>query len=371
MGHIARFVGVLVAVLLAGSCTWSHRTPAARPAPPVEAAAPADDGAPFLTTEPDGPPGDVVGLPGEFDPVDSLLVGWHADAWSYLPVYATLVREASRRSKVLILVPEPADEELIRFHLAAAGAEMGRIELVPAPLDSVWIRDYGPLVVRTRDHRLRVIDLPYDRSNDDRVPALVAARAGWSLSRPPIQMDGGHLLSDGTGRCIATDDLVVLNGEMGIGEDQVRSSLRDYLGCRTLTLVPALDAEATGHVDLMVYVTAPGKVLVGRYRPYQDLENHRRLEAAADILEADGFEVTRIPMPDNDRRMVFRSYTNALAVNDAVFVPIYKRHRRFERAALRVFRRAFPDRTIIPVEADEVMEMGGAIHCITMTVPAP
>ncbi len=313
----------------------------------------------------------MEGLPGEYDRVDALLVGWHADAWSYLPTYATLVREASKRSQVVVLLPDREEEDFVRFHLAAAGADMARVELLYAPLDSVWIRDYGPLVVRTRDRRLRAIDLPYDRQDDDRVPATLAARAGWSLSTPPIQMDGGHLQSDGTGRCIATDDLVVLNEELGITGEEVRAALRDYLGCRELILVPALDAEATGHVDLILYVTGPSEVLVGRYRPSQDRENGRRLDRAASILTRAGFQVTRIPMPGNQRRQVFRSYTNALAFNDVVFVPTYKRDRRFERAALRAFGRAFPGRTIIPVEADEVMEMGGAIHCITMTVAAP
>ena len=317
------------------------------------------------------PPTDVTTLPGEFDPVSDLLVSWHADAWSYLPVYATLVREASKRSRVTVLLAEPEEEDFVRFHLAAAGADMGSVSLVYAPLDSVWIRDYGPLVVRTRNRQLRAIDLPYDRSDDDRVPGVLAARAGWTVSNPPIQMDGGHLQSDGTGRCIASDDLIYLNGELGIDEVQVRAALRDYLGCRQIVFVPAFEDEATGHIDLMLYVTGPGKVMVGRYRHWQDRNNGRRLDEAAKLLRLAGFEVTRIPMPGNEGRQVFRSYTNALTVNDAVFVPTYERDRRFERPALRAFRSAFPDRTVIPIPADEVMEMGGAIHCITMTVAAP
>ena len=325
----------------------------------------------LLTAAPPAPPGDVTALPGEFDSVSELLVGWHADAWSYLPVYATLVREASKRSRVVVLLAEQDEEDFVRFHLAAAGADMGAVDLVYAPLDSVWIRDYGPLVVRTHSRRPRAIDLPYDRSDDDRVPGVLAARSGWAVSNPPIQMDGGHLQSDGTGRCIASDDLIWLNGELGISEGEVRAALRDYLGCRQLYFVPAFVDEATGHLDLMLYVTAPGRVLVGRYRQWQDRENGRRLDETAKILETAGFEVARIPMPGNQGRRIFRSYTNALAFNDVVFVPVYKRDRRWERRALRAFRGAFPDRTIIPVEADEVMEMGGAIHCITMTVASP
>lgn len=369
MRQIVRSVRLLVLAVLTGSCTWPQHPPIATSAPDTADAPPQRSH--FLTLAPPRPPTDVTALPGEFDPVTDVLVSWHSDAWSYLPIYATLVREASRRSRVVVLLAEPEEEAFIRFHLAAAGADMRAVELVYAPLDSVWIRDYGPLVVRTRTRRLRAIDMPYDRSDDDRIPGVLAARSGWAVSSPPIQMDGGHLQSDGTGRCIVSDDLIYLNGELGITEAEVRAALRDYLGCRQLVFVPAFVDEATGHVDLMLYVTGPGKVLVGKYRAWQDRENRYRLDDTAKILSLAGFEVTRIPMPSNERRQVFRSYTNALVVNDAVFVPVYHRDRRYERQALRAFRAAFPDRTIIPVEADEVMEMGGAIHCITMTVAAP
>jgi len=369
--HLERVTpaGVLWALVLASSCAVpQHQTP---PVVPSDSALHVEEEEPrYLTATPPGPPGDVAGMAGEWDRVDSLLLSWHADAWSYLPVYAILVREASFRARVQIFVADPEDREMIRFHMAAAGAHMPSVELVDAPLDSVWIRDYGPLLVRTVDRGLRVIDMPYDRAEDDRVPAVVASRSGWMRSSPPIQLDGGHLLSDGEGRCIITDEVFALNAEMGILGGDVERTLRDYLGCRKIISIPALEEEETGHVDLMVYVTAPGKVLVGRYRRWEDPVNHQQLEEAARILRDAGFEVTRIPMPANDHRTVFRSYTNALVLNDAVFVPVYRSDRRFERAALRAYRQAFPDRVVIPIESDEVIEMGGAIHCITMTVPA-
>lgn len=361
--------GLLCMLVLSSSCRLAHRPAPAGPTG-MQATSAVEETAELHAPARLGPPTDVERMVGEWERVESILLSWHADAWSYLPVYLTLVQEASHRARVLIFVSDPADRELIRFHVAAAGAHMASVELIDAPLDSVWIRDYGPFLVRTHDRRLRAIDMPYDRVDDDRLPALVATHSGWMLSKPPVQLDGGHLQSDGEGRCIITDEVFALNAEMGIHGGDVERALRDYLGCRSVISIPALEDEETGHVDLMVYVTAPRKVLVGRYRRWEDPVNHRHLEKAARILREAGFEVTRIPMPANDRRQVFRSYTNALTVNDAVFVPVYSRDRRYERAALRRYREAFPGRVIIPVVSDEVIEMGGALHCISLTVPA-
>ena len=76
----------------------------------------------------------------------------------------------------------------------------------------------------------------------------------------------------------------------------------------------------------------------------------------------------RIPMPSNAGHSVFRSYTNALAVNDRVLVPVYDEDSRFEATALDVFETAYPGRTIVPVDSDEIIYWSGAIHCVTMTV---
>jgi agmatine/peptidylarginine deiminase len=74
-------------------------------------------------------------------------------------------------------------------------------------------------------------------------------------------------------------------------------------------------------------------------------------------------------MPDNDRRQVFRTYTNAVALNGVVLVPVYRQHQTGRGAALRTFRQAFPGRAIVPIESDGIADLAGAVHCMTMQVP--
>jgi agmatine/peptidylarginine deiminase len=316
------------------------------------------------------PPSDVEGLPGEFEPVEELVVGWSVDAWSHHSAFVKLVSEASLRTRVTVLYSSEEDLVLVPHELGRAGARMDRVSLVYAPLDTMWIRDYGPLVVRTRDGGRRVIDFPYARSNDDKIPALLAARAHTSLSAAPIDLEGGHIQSDGAGRCIVSSDVVYRNQEVGRTEQDVREALADYLGCRTTVVVPYLEGEETGHVDVFLYVTAPGRVLVGRYERSQDRVNRMLLEQTASALASAGFEVTRIPMPSNSRRRAFRSYTNVVVLEDVVFVPVYSVDREHERRALRTYRRAFPGRRIIAVDAERLVRLGGALHCVTITISA-
>jgi agmatine deiminase len=361
---------VVGVILLGGSCAaWREEAPrhAADELPAAEVAALS---AAVGLAAADALEG-ALGLAAEYRPVEQILLGWADDAWLYLDDYLGLVHRLSPHAPILMVVDGFEQQFLISHELSRSGVQVSAVEFLHAPLDSMWMRDYGPLVVHLRDGGRRMVDARYGRLHDDVVPRLMADRLGWEHVELAMELDGGHVQADGAGRCIVSEDVIDLNVERGQTEEGTLEALRRHLGCRELVRVPPLFLEETGHIDVFLYVTGPGKVLLGRYRPMEDDENHRRLEESARILRAAGFEVDRIPMPRNDRRTIFRSYTNALAANGVVFVPTYRRDRRFERAALNEFRRAFPGRTIIPVPSDDVIELGGAVHCLALALHAP
>lgn len=373
--RLARWIAALLpTVLLAlSSCASSLLAPSARLRAESAAAEPLgedhegdDEG-----DETDAPT-DVAVLPGEFEPVDRVLFGWHAGNWQYVRFFARYLRHVTPDAKVLIAVEDERERTILSASLAAEGVDLTRVDFVIHELDSMWIRDYGPVLVRTRDGGFRVMDLPYhlDRENDDAFPSRFAHEEQLPVTRPPLEMEGGHIQSDGAGRCVVTDDVLARNRLYDYTEDDVRRVLRQYFGCRHVAIVPALFAEETGHVDVFAYVTGPARVIVGSYTPEQDLVNSRRLNRTARLLRDAGFEVTRIPMPDNRHRRVFRTYTNVLVLNHTVLVPTFRQERQHERRALRAFADAFPGRRIVPIASDGVMGLAGALHCTAIAVPS-
>ena len=76
--------------------------------------------------------------------------------------------------------------------------------------------------------------------------------------------------------------------------------------------------------------------------------------------------IVRIPMPAGSNG-VYRSYTNSLIVNDTVIVPTYRADRRYEAQALEVYRNSMPaGYSIVTVDAEDAIQLGGAVHCTTM-----
>jgi len=335
----------------------------AHPSPqPVEAPS-----APLATA-----PDPVLVLPGEFEPVDRVLIGWEESNWELLDYFTNLALAITEEADLVVAGERDDRDELVSY-LVRAGVPQERIDRIDAPLDTMWMRDYGPVFVRAPNGEQVVVDLPYalgDRSLDDELPAAVAAHDGRPHLRIKLPVEGGHIQADGAGRCMLTDDVVVDAGlDYGMGVEELQRRLRRVFGCQQIIYVPSLQGEETGHLDVFALVTGPGRVLVGRYPRSRDPDNAELLDIAAELLEEGGFEVTRIPMPSHRQRTVFRTYTNALILDGAVLVPVYRETARYEAEALQILAEAFPERRIVPIEADDPMSLAGAVHCTTRSVP--
>ncbi|MCA9612383.1 MAG: agmatine deiminase family protein [Sandaracinus sp.] len=299
-----------------------------------------------------------------------LVLAWTEGASDHASVFGPLLALATleERPPLVLLVPEVSPStvrSLVRRH----GGDPTNLELVSTPLDTFWIRDFGPQVVGFGGHHY-LVDFPYDteRPDDDNVPALLAARFGLAIRPTEMDIEGGHLVVEG-GVCITNDDVVRRGKLLGWTKAEVADELETLFGCRRVVYVPALEGEPTGHVDLYVAATGHGRVLVGRYSPEQDATNARRLDRAARQLEQAGLTVTRIPMPSNAERTLFRSYTNLVVLPSAALIPRYLEDRSVEDEAYAILRAELPGKTLHPLVTDELIELEGALHCVALTLP--
>lgn len=325
----------------------------------------------FLAIDKPAPPPSPFALPAEFEPVGRVLIGFEQGNWDYLPYFTELAVEVAERADVVVVGYE-VDRTAFAEHLASVGVPADRVEQIDAPIDSMWIRDYGPVFVRTHAGPLAVVDLPYhdDRLEDDQLPGRIAALERRLHVRVKLPLEGGHIQSDGSGRCVVTDMVLeAAERDLGLDEHGLADELYALFGCEETTWVPAMAGEETGHLDVFALITGPGRILVGRYERAQDPLNARLLDEAAETLADAGFVVTRIPMPGNAHRRIFRTYTNALILDGAVIVPVFGQHPAREHEALEILAEAFPAREIVPIEASGVMALAGAVHCTTRAIP--
>ncbi len=306
-------------------------------------------------------------MPAEFEPVESLLVSWDPDLRS---VYADIAAAVEGEASLVFLVGLDERADVVDM-FAEYGLATGHVRFVDAETDTVWIRDYAPFRMRgTRGsvHERWVVEFDYGQRPNDDDAAKIVSKALWPrepVVSAPLRLDGGNILSNGTGVCVATTQVYELDPRHG--RSAVRRLLRRFLGCRKLVVLPQLHGEPTGHVDMYVALSGRDHAIVGRFDPEEDWENAIVADIAATRLKRAGFRVERVRMPPNSDGY-FRSHTNALAVNGIVLVPTYNEALELELEVIETFARAYPGRHIVPIDASDLIKLDGAIRCIAITI---
>jgi agmatine/peptidylarginine deiminase len=244
--------------------------------------------------------------------------------------------------------------------------------LVSMDLDTPWIRDYGPLEVE-RSRGISWLDLSYapdDRPYDDAVPTLLSEVFETSNQREQFPLDGGGIISNGTGLCGITGASFAALGVDASDPERVEAFL-ETVGCRTLAVLPELPSESTGHVDMVAQFLSVDQVAIAvptKASPpaVRDALDRARL-ALTLAAEAHGQVLRFVELPIVSRRDRYYSYVNGLRTPSHYFVPSYSNvSRKLEREAHRRLSDALAGVKVVAVDSDEMIESGGAIHCVTL-----
>ena len=273
----------------------------------------------------------------------------------------------------ILMVPEQLqdlDKQL--SDLGMLDDSIDRIDV--GDINANWTRDYGPLAVVSADNRIGLIDFRYyhGRAFDDAIPAKVGAHWNVQVFRPSLSLEGGNFMADPQGTCYATQKLYNQNG--GYSQSQVTQWFLEYMGCTQMVILKLPEKLGTGHIDMFSKLMDDRTVLLGEYDPAIRPTNALILEQNAAILEAvvtesgESLDIHRLPLPWNESKVWF-TYTNSLIVNDVVLIPVFKGFGDEETEALAAYEAAAPQLARVTINSDAIIPAGGAIHCVTMTVP--
>lgn len=323
------------------------------------------------------PGGGPPSLAGEFEHHETLFVALSASLqWEQRQSILSVARHASESMDVVMFVP-PDSTRTVRKSLRDTGVDSGRIELIEAPLELCWVRDFGPVVGRDAQGSLRILDPIYDRpalQHCEAFPSTVGRVKRIPVAPVPLIMEGGNLLSNGKGLTLTTSATLDLNQlRLGVTRAEVEKRLKEATGTRELVVLEPLANELTGHVDMFVSFVSAGVVVVGQYNPEVDGRNAAILDRNAARLaqtKVDGtpLRVERIVMPPR-RNGLWYTYTNVTFANRQLLVPSYRGvDSQLERQAFDVYQRLLPDRKIVAVEAEALLRDGGSLHCATLGV---
>ena len=64
----------------------------------------------------------------------------------------------------------------------------------------------------------------------------------------------------------------------------------------------------------------------------------------------------------------WRTYTNVLYANRVILMPVYAGQRQTEREAEAVYAKLLPTWSVVKINADPLISVGGGLHCIAMNL---
>jgi agmatine/peptidylarginine deiminase len=318
------------------------------------------------------PPSGPVGSFAEYRPAQAMMMRPGASIGAF---HEGILRGAVGHIPRVVLLHEAGQGDGLADAVEALGFDLDGFQLLDVDdTDAIWTRDYGPISHRTAGGAVGFVDFRYyhGRHRDDAIPTRVAANWGINVYRPSLSFEGGNFMADHQGTCYATEKIHQQNA--GHTPGQIDQWMLEYAGCQDVVTLIWPKGLGTGHIDMFAKLMDETTLILGAYDPAAQPvnaaildDNAARLDA---VVTAGGarLSIHRIPLPW-DETGVWYTYTNALILNDTVLVPVYSKFKDLEAEALEVYQAAAPQLSVWTVNSDKIIPSGGAIHCVTMTVP--
>ncbi len=348
------------------------------------------------------PPFENIRNMAEWEEVQVLAITWR----SYTRILKEITRAAKEETKVIIFCSNTSTvQSYLMGTQGASGSwpslpplnNMDNIELIVAPTNSVWMRDYGANnVYGNRVDTLALVDWIYNRPRpaDDVIPSVLADHLGLNLyttTQAPSDLvnTGGNFMSDGQGTGFASS-LILEENEVGNpydvtpkNEEEINDILGNFQGLSRYIKMEALPYDIINHIDMHIKLLDEETLLVGEYP--EGVADGPQINANIDYVVnnfmstfGEAYKIVRIPMPDatngswpdDNPAASYRTYTNGVFINKTYIYPTYRAQ--YDTTAARIYSELLPGYNLVTIDCDNspeaMISAAGAIHCITHTV---
>ncbi|MDN2676621.1 agmatine deiminase family protein [Janthinobacterium sp. SUN033] len=259
-----------------------------------------------------------------------------------------------------------------------------RVNLIPAEMDDVWMRDTGPVFVRKPNGERAGVKFNFNgwgnkqqSGKDGQVADVVAAQARVPLLATRLVLEGGALEVDGKGTAIITESCVLnSNRNPGWSKADCEAELQRLLGVRKVIWLPGIKNQdiTDAHTDFYARFVRPGVVVAHREMDtasYDYALTRRHLDILRSATDADGQPLQIVVIdgpekirPGNNPNTFAAGYINYYATSSAIFLPEFG-DAQADASARAQYAQLYPGRAVIQINIDPIAAGGGGIHCTT------
>ncbi len=348
-------------------------------------------------------------MPGEFEESQAVAIAWPYD-WDgtnmildvsseYADVWAQMANGIQQECPVWIRVEKDADTTPIKTYMSGKGFTLTNYKFHITAGDAFWMRDYGPLgFYYGANDDLGFLDISYypGRDLDDLYPEFLANEKGYMHVKTNLYAEGGNFLTDGFGNTFHSDVIEAANmvntpKHSAWTLQQVRDSISHFYASPNVTSNKSLQCDGgTGHNDMYMKLLDENSFAIMEYPTTVTAVDRTIIDSAISKVSrmknvyGKPYRIFKVPMPTRDNGSTpiscgqinqdARTYVNGTWVNKTYLMPIYSNstdgNQAGDQAAINLLKQIAPGYKIVPLDARGLTIGGGAIHCVTMQIPA-
>ena len=337
-------------------------------------------------------------MPAEWEKQKSTLIGWPynkkdwPNMFKNIPrVFAKIISKITESQEVNLLIKNSKSQNIIKKLLKVNNANIRNVKFIICKTDRVWMRDTGPIFIKDKKNQNILLNWKFNGwakyknyKEDNKVILRIKNYYKGDVISPKfnkklIVLEGGSIDVNGEGLLLATKECL-------LSKIQQRNSclkLKDYnhifqkfFGAKkVIWLNKGIEGDDThGHVDDIARFVKSNKIFLAYENNKKD-KNYKNLNENFKILKkvkinSSQIKIRKIPMPKPiyiNKVRVPASYLNFYIFNKSVLLPVFNDPK--DKIVVKIFKKEFKNRKIIPIDCSELIWGFGAIHCLTQQEP--
>ena len=219
----------------------------------------------------------------------------------------------------------------------------------------IWMRDFMPILLD--DGRLVSYDYDPDYLKDEKYSHL-RTKIQPLKKHINLVLDGGNFVRLG-GKAIMTDKIFRENPSKT--KSEIIETIKQKCALNELIIIPRQPYDMLGHSDAMVRWIDEDSVLINDFSNESKSFNDRLIKA----LKKSGLDVKFMKYKEGffTKKRDWGAYLNFIKIKDILIVPIYGIDD--DDVALEQIKKFYSGYKVETINLNEIIELGGALHCIT------
>ena len=219
----------------------------------------------------------------------------------------------------------------------------------------IWIRDFMPFLLD--DGRLVSYVYDPDYLKDDKYSHL-RTKIPYTSNHIDLVIDGGNFIRLG-GKAIMTDKIFKENPTKT--KSEIIETIKQKCALNELIIIPRQPYDMLGHSDGMVRWIDENSVLVNDFSNESKSFNDRLIRS----LKKCGLNIKFMRYSEGffSKKRDWGAYLNFIKINSFLIVPVYGIDDDY--VAIEQIKKFYSGCSIETINLREIIELGGALHCIT------